>query len=112
MIIEILLFISLLAHKQAGELFGRLQAARRESGMDAMNQRNEPKKGHPASTSPGGFPRLCMKNGRDVAASSHFSCLPRQLLHAFLYLLHPCSRRQLAEREGILPLNDRRVMIF
>jgi hypothetical protein len=38
-----------------------------------------------------------MKNGRDVAALSHFSYLPRQLLHALLYLLHPCSRRQSAE---------------
>jgi len=42
--------------------------------------------------------RLHMKNGCDVAALSHFPYLLRQLLHAFLYLLHPCSRRQPAER--------------
>jgi len=47
-----------------------------------------------------GFLRLYMKNGRDVAASSHFLYLLRQLLHALLYLLHPCSRRQSVERGG------------
>ncbi len=32
----------------------------------------------PGICQPFGYPRLHMKNGRDVAALSHFSCLPRQ----------------------------------
>ena len=54
MIFYVILFISLLAHKKAGKLLGRLQAARRVRGMDAPNQRNEPKKGHPATDCPSG----------------------------------------------------------